>query len=199
MIVPTGFGYYTAKFIAGTGIDNECDNTWAFQNAVPYSSPSVALAAIHTLFTASGRLYNPARYASSWYLESEYLLMNIGGVLMSAVSTVHAIGGGTWQAPSPNVSAIVRKNTNLAGRQYRGHVSLPSPFLDEDDIDIHGGFTSSTLQTAAEATRVAMSGANLVLALLHAPPKVGATPAPTGVSSLSVPSVVGTVRKRVKR
>lgn len=197
---PIGYGYFAATFSL-TGTSRNQVNTWGFQNAAGYSSAGSALLAAYIAFTGTNDIYDPANYVTTMSLIQFYCLLNVGGLLFSAENVNPVPGTSTFNPVSPNVSGVVNKHTALAGRQYRGRVALPSGFLDEADVDRDGhiGPSAAHLQTCLNNTKAVMAGLNLPLVLLHAPNHVGFTPPPTAISSLTMSTVVGTSRRRLKR
>jgi hypothetical protein len=103
---------------------------------------------------------------------------------------------------SPNVTYLIRKQTNLAGRQYRGRMYLP--FVNAGGVTQTGQLSSAELTIlaarASALTTGLITGPNNVVqfALLHGVPKVGSAPSPT-TCTISAENFVATQRRRLDR
>lgn len=113
--------------------------------------------------------------------------------------------GRDTSSPLPqNCALLVRKRTNLAGREGRGRMYVPG--FSEGNTTATGGIPSANL--TATQTRYNTFFSNLSeppdagavnMVILHTWPQLGALPAPTPVTSLVVDAVVATQRRRLRR
>lgn len=100
-------------------------------------------------------------------------------------------------AESPSVSWLLRKNTGLAGRKFRGRCFAPQPRAD--DVDGGGNVLAAQLTNWATAGAGLLSDAAdsglfgwaMPLRLLHS----DAT-APTAITSITCDPIVGVQRRR---
>lgn len=112
-------------------------------------------------------------------------------------------------ACSPAVSWLLRKNTGLAGRKYRGRMFAPQP--RDADVDAGGNVLAAQLTNWATAGALILSdmadtgvfGWGMPARLLHSQspatptnPNPGPPPSPTPITSISCDPVVGTQRRR---
>lgn len=123
---------------------------------------------------------------------------NQGGVLLVGQSVnppyVGSLGVG---AEPPAVSWLIRKNTGLAGRKFRGRMFAPQP--RSDDVDGGGNVLAAQITNWAAAGALILSdmadggvfGWSMAARLLHS----DATP-PTAITSLTCDPIVGTQRRR---
>lgn len=200
---PSGYGYYSRTFKSDSG-GKAMTNTWGFQNTSG-GVASVVVGAIRTASTSAGSIYDPAQYTDQYDAIGDYCLVNNAGILSSVAAVFTIPGTAVWNPVNPAVSAVIRKNTNFAGRQYRGRVALPAAFLDEDVVDENGDLSGrqTTIATAANLFRTNASTAGVPLVLLHqpwgVPLPVNPAPAPTPIVSCSCDQYAGTQRKRQMR
>lgn len=100
-------------------------------------------------------------------------------------------------AESPSVSWLLRKNTGLAGRKFRGRAFAPQPRAD--DVDSGGNVLAAQLTNWVAAGAALLSDAaddgifgwSMPLRLLHS----DAT-APTAITSITCDPIVGVQRRR---
>lgn len=100
-------------------------------------------------------------------------------------------------AEPPAVSWLLRKNTGLAGRKFRGRMFAPQP--RSDDVDGGGNVLAAQLVNWAAAGALVLSdmadagilGWSMAARLLHS----DAT-APTAITSITCDPIVGTQRRR---
>lgn len=197
---PPGYGISAWTFQA-TGSARTAVNTYGFKNNAGATALG-ARTAISTAFVGGSRLYDDQWYNTEWTLVQQYVLLNNAGVLTSDTGLYGIPGLGGWDSPGPGTSAVVRKTTALAGRAYRGRIALPAGFLDEADISAAGYMSSgfvATLQAVITASLNAMSAANLPMYIIHGPNNLGVTPAPTLVSAMTMDTLTGSQRRRLRR
>lgn len=197
---PIGFGFFAATFNVSGGT-HEAVNTYGFKNAGGLSAAG-ALSNFSASMTGTGHLYAANLISSDWTLVQEYCLVNNGGVLFSDTVATSVVGTGSWDSPPPGSSAVCRKLTAQAGRQYRGRVGLPAGMLDEADLDVVGNMSTgfrNAIQAFATASLTATTTNNVPMYLLHGPNLAGVTPVPTQVTSLQIELLTGTQRRRLRR
>lgn len=108
-------------------------------------------------------------------------------------------GGGNFESVPPSVCALVRKNTDVLGRQGRGRMYLPW-FIDETNVGEAGDISSTTtsaLQSALNAFYADCEAADCDLEIMH--PTTANLTHPTKITSFTVESVVATQRRRQRR
>lgn len=135
--------------------------------------------------------------SSSWELVETTLLGNNGITIHSAPVPANP-GTDLTQPDIPQAAVLVRKNTALPGRRFRGRFFLPGipsqRTLSDGKLQVPD---VTAYQTALDAWRAAMEGAAVInqMVLLH---DVGLTPTPgpTNITTLSVEQIVTTVEKR---
>lgn len=124
-----------------------------------------------------------------------YVLLNIGGVMQSALVPKNSVGTQTATAPSPAVSVGVKKNTTYAGKKYRGRMYLPAGYLTEATVSNGGVITSGTvddIQTIMDNYLADINAGDAPMYLLHGSGLIDPTP----VSFLTVRGNVRTQRRR---
>lgn len=136
--------------------------------------------------------------ASEYIIGTTTAYWNDGGTLLVGVSPGAPYAGTLGVgAASPAVSWLLRKNTGLAGRKFRGRMFAPQP----RDVDVDGGgnVLAAQLVNWAAAGALVLSDMNdngitgwaIEPRLLHS----DATP-PTAITAISCDPIVGTQRRR---
>jgi len=113
-----------------------------------------------------------------------------------ATETANVAGSVTEDMCPPNVAALVKKVTNVAGRINQGRFYLAG--IREDNVSDAGALTITLLENLQDAVNGFMSdlGADSVdLVVLH---NDALTPTPTLVTSLIVQELVATQRRRLR-
>lgn len=108
------------------------------------------------------------------------------------------VGTVTDSCVPANCAVLVKKNTALGGRRFRGRIFQPPTLLNEGAVDASGNIAAGGV-AAIQATWDQFSGqlvANGYLPVLFHQ-GVGA-PAPTLISSLQVTSLIATQRRRLR-
>jgi hypothetical protein len=202
-IIPPGFALCSATFQC-TGVQRKPVITMG----VRFNAHPVA-AFINTVWrealtqAGSGCPFEPANMNAVWAVVETKVLANIGGTLFSDVNPTVVQGASIsiFESPPPNVSIVIAKKTAQAGRQFRGRLFSPANNIDESSVSNAGIISGGHLTTQQGywthvASDIASNSIDIVL--LHEPPLVGATPAPTDITSLSVTPLVGTNRRRIR-
>lgn len=121
-------------------------------------------------------------------------------VISATAEGVAAYGGEagnrTGALAPPNTTCLVRKQSNLRGRENRGRMYLPGMLLDDDIFDdgtINISIVTS-ITTAIDAALTELAAANgYAQVILH-----GGASAPTIVDSISTENRVATQRRRLR-
>jgi hypothetical protein len=125
---------------------------------------------------------------------------------LTVVGTTTDSGSETGAMPPPSVSLLVKKSTNLGGRQGRGRCFIPW-VVQEAGVNDIGNLDGGTL-SARQADATAwfedledngVTAENTPVYLLHDEPLVGPAPAPTIVVGLTVDQLVANQRRRLGR
>lgn len=198
---PPGYGLHARSYQPDTG-GAVCVNVIGFSN-LTLAPAATCESLVSSAVSTSGRPYNTAAYFTDWNTVQLYTLVNIGGILGSHTTVLSTPGAKSGGAPvNPNVSMVCNKNTAIAGRQYRGRVAKPAGFLDAGTVD-EAGIILGSVVTAENAlwaaALAAMTTASVPMVLIHGPNKLGVTPTPTVVSSVTLNNITGTQRKRMRR
>lgn len=123
-----------------------------------------------------------------------------GGDPLTVVGTDTGAGEESSAMPPPNVSLLVRKQTNLGGRRGRGRVYIPW-VTQEAGINDVGNLDGGTL--AARQANAASWMAGLTTAgpmyVLHDSDGEGVEPEPTEVVGLTVMQLIANQRRRLGR
>jgi hypothetical protein len=115
---------------------------------------------------------------------------------------------GTIVSPSPpQIALVVRKNSNLVGRRFKGRFYVPGMLADAT-VDDSGSVLQGTINTLQAAFNSFYAGmllpatpteARFAMSIVHTPPITGGpTPAPNQVQSLSVQALTATQRRRIR-
>jgi len=128
-------------------------------------------------------------------------LMTSGGLTVADYGA--AIDGeGAFNLPIINSTLLFSLATNFVGRQFRGRMYWPMIGIDESNVSPTGLMSGGSFNGMRDrfdsflGALIALDG--LQPYLLHAPPKEGATPAPTPITSGVLQSRVATQRRRIR-
>lgn len=197
---PVGFGIFADTWQAD-GSNRTATNTFGFKNNGLFDAAG-CLSNVSSALHSATRPYNVGLVSDTWKLISQYCLINLVGTPSSATTFPGQQGTAGFVPPSPNVSVVVNKHTNFAGRAFRGRVAVPAFTIDESEIDEAGNIDSavlSAMQGYWNSALSAMSTNGVPMYIIHGPDKTGVTPSPTIVDSVSVSGLVGTQRRRLRR
>lgn len=195
LVIPTGYGF--ARFgISLTGGNRLWYTTMGAtllsgESVVQYASAMDTLWLTH-MAPASALINGHTLLPTTVYA-------NVSGALETHTIGVSTVTTGAGTSVPPNSSVILRKRTPLAGRAFRGRMYLPSCFINETLVDNAGviaGSAVTTLQNRANAWLAAATAQGRSLVLLHE----ASSPAsiPTALTALTIDSVLGTQRKRMR-
>ena len=133
-----------------------------------------------------------------------------GGPPIIVEEPVNVAGTGSAGTMPQNCAVLVRKNTNLGGREGRGRMYVPG--LRETDVSPAGAITGAVV--TAWQTKFNNFFNNLVNpppgtgvtsdpscppVILHTVPQLGLTPPPTPIVGFTVDPVIATQRRRLRR
>lgn len=195
--IPTGYGLWTF-YLQHTGIQHTAVVTLGFEVATPPYTQAQLASALSAWRTALQPVYdNEVKFA-----RAVALIGNDGPpIRFEAIGTTLGTRTTVSIAP-PNVTYLLRKVTQFAGRRYRGRMYLP--YIASAGIQQTGELTSAEstiLNTAVTAlsTGLIAAGPNAAsFRLLHASSPLSATPAPT-TCSLQADDFCATQRRRLER
>lgn len=195
--IPVGYGLWLFYF-QHTGIQHTAVSSVGFEVATPPYTQSQLQSALSGWRTALQPLYdNEVKFARA------VALIGNDGPAIRYEATGTTLGTRTAsQVAPPNVTYLIRKTTQFAGRRYRGRMYLP--YVYNAGIQQTGELTSTeqtALSTAVTAlsTQLIAAGPNAAsFRLLHASSPKSATPAPT-TCTLFADDFVATQRRRLER
>lgn len=152
-----------------------------------------------------------ARLANSYtYTGTQVTLGNDGGPLQLGVATRSVPGSQGSSCLPPNVSKLLRKRTEFAGRKYRGRMYLPAGFLFETEVTDAGNISAGVIsgenvQLDGLVAGYALAGYPLHLLHQHGTyvnsegATVSVAPiAPTPLVALTADPLVSTQRRRLR-
>lgn len=142
-------------------------------------------------------------------------LMTSGGFL-TGEDVVETVGTASGETLPQNSAILVKKNTGLGGKHFRGRMYLPMYGVLEDNVSNSGRISSgdvSSLQGRMNTFLAALDTNELIPLLLHYPfqeqvdpptdpPTYVVTdpePDPTIITGFSVQPVIATQRRRLRR
>jgi len=148
--------------------------------------------------------YTVAAIYNAWTFVKTHVIQLAGGDLFAADSIHNSAGtGGSGATNTANLAMIVKKQTALAGRKFRGRMYFPPFSLVDADVNNAGVIDSgvvATLQGQVDDFRTAWEGKATVahLNLLHAASDDDPTPDGTTVTNWAVEALCGTQRRRMR-
>jgi len=189
-VIPDGFGEAAWQFLASGDPD-----PWFVTIGVAFEDPFDPEDWLSAMADTWGAHLRDVSL-SDMALVLTKISYNDGGSMLEAEHPVGLLGtGGTTKLPQ-NCACLVRKNTGLVGRHFKGRMYWPG-ILSEADVSPVGRIDSSVV-TAYQALFNSVYGdlnavTNAQPALLH----TDAT-APTFVTSFSVQQTIATQRRRLR-
>jgi hypothetical protein len=198
--MPVPDGFYEATFLMKNTSSPRVATCSLGLLSLDVTPPDAASAAtsIYNIAVGAGRPFNAASMIDDW----QFLGVNMaqgtatGDILGQHLATI--TGSVTDNVPPSNCAVIIKKNTALGGRRYRGRFFLPSIFLNEGAVDPAGNISSSpvgTMQTQWDTFHAALLSNDWEPALFH---QGAGAPVPTAISSFTVQSLIGTQRRRMR-
>lgn len=189
MTIPIGFGQVTHLF-TGLNVPTGAACTYGFIN----TGPLTAIARAELAHDAWGDTILTSQ-SDDIILTSTIVKLGPDATGTAAEWNDPRAGSIVATPAPPNVTFLVRKVTQLGGREGRGRMYIPG--IDEVEVD-PGGAISSTrrngMQTQADALMTRLAANNMEMYLLHN----SATP-PTAIDELQVAGRVATQRRRLRR
>lgn len=196
VVLPNGYGLWKPTLtLAGS--------TKIFQTAIMFKNdtnaiPSVAGAAIRGYWTVSGAPFNAGNMYIGYTLASTETYCMSGGVLTYDLNSTAIVGTKAASSGTPiNTSIIVKKNTAIVGKRYRGRIMLPNmtvPELNISQAGIIDGTGLATIQGQYDTVYNTQYLSNYPIYLGHSVSEI----APTYVGSLTVNPKVGSMPHRIR-
>lgn len=128
-----------------------------------------------------------------------HVVQNLAGVLSEGDHTNGGTGGMAGVPVAPQIAVLIRKQTSLIGRKFRGRMYIP--YAGGGNFPTNNGFMDSTHTAAWQADATTFladiaGGTDVAqMVLLHRDHTV----VPTQVNALTVESVVATQRRRNRK
>lgn len=191
--VPDGYGQATLRWqVSGRTSDAVCTLGY---DPDPGDTAEDQATAIDAALVASG-LVTAAAMTIGWsYRGVSVTFMSINGPQLAVVT--QNIAGTSASTPLPaSCCFLIDKRTARGGRSGRGRMYLPSFASGETLVDGAGVVTGSAvtaIQTRITAFKTALETNGYQPVLLHSDGS-----APTVISSMTVASVIGTQRRRIR-
>lgn len=195
----SGQGIFAVSF-ATVGSPHISVITCGFLNS-PSKSAAVCNATLRGALNFPGCMFSAAVMGTNFSIVNTYVLINTGGLLTVDNDPTALVGTVVLANPPLNTAVIVRKNTALAGRQYRGRMFAPPVSLDESLVSVAGIIAPArvaTLQTEINVLFTRLTTGGMAPQLLHDAPLVGPTPPTTALSSFGITSKIGTIKRRIR-
>lgn len=158
--------------------------------------------ALRNAMAGAGSALRAVSMSTAFAVVNTYVLANFGGLLFVDNNPTVITGTATLNPPPLNTAVIIRKNTAVAGRQYRGRMFVPPLGVDEASISAAGIITPTqvtAISLAWESFRVALVGQGLTPYLTHSPPLAGPTPPDTLIQSFSCTPLIGSIKRRIRQ
>lgn len=197
-IIPAGYHIMSMTFNV-SGSTHNVTVTHAASNGGLVLPANMLAQWIEALCDTSARPYHVSNMATGYQRVLVKVIANAEGELRTAESTTVTTGAGTTTPPPMNTALLIRKDTGIAGRRYRGRIFSP-PFFAESAVDAAGNITGLTaIQTLWNNAYTHLTvNANPLLelqpVLLH-----GNGDPPTVVNSWTPQTRIGTIGRRMRR
>lgn len=197
------YGQWTASW-SMVGTPRQISVTCGFRN-ISLQSAAVNAVVIEAAGTAGAAgVFDDTNFSEQMTLEQIYVLQNRAGVLESAILPVNRVGLIAQPTPPINTSVVVAKNTDRAGRQFRGRWAWPGAIILENQVSDVAEIETTTknfLQGKFDVFHAQLVTTFVPPYLLHSPTNGGLTPAPdpTPITSFDVRTQMGSSRRRIKR
>lgn len=204
VVIPNTYGLATYRW-TWIPAGKEFTVTMGYRDTALADDPTAAALSHYQYLTATGSVCVAASMSTDWRFEGVTVLQRLSGGLLQTGAKLTPITGTASTGSSINpvfVTWVVSKRTAFAGRQYRGRMYPPFLDLAESQVDYNGVINGGSVTTNNTRWNTYFTNVNITAYqpyLLHAAPKVGATPAPTPITAISVGSVAGIQRRRRAR
>lgn len=196
MFIPVGYAQ-TALHFTMTGDSNEQVCTLGFASSAAATS-ATAIDLANDICATWDADMAPITSDEVTLQRVEVLIKTTGDLLVAGTSTAAAKAGeSTLDVLPGGVSAVVRKNTGLAGRAYRGRMFHPG-LISDNDVSNGSIITSGRqieINAALEDWLNSLAGTLDEAVLLHTNPAL----TPTPIASLTVSRRVGFLGRRRDR
>ena len=178
-------------------------STKIFQTAMMFQNTGAATAsannaAMRTVWAGTGDPFNATMFYSGYTFARSECYVNIAGVVTYDINETAIIGSKASSLGTPiNTSILVKKNTNIVGRRYRGRFMFPNLWIPEANISQAGiisGTPYTDLQTLLQATIADQITAGMPPVLGHSSSEI----APTPFTTITVQPKIGTMRRRIR-
>jgi hypothetical protein len=201
--LPVGFANASVQF-TGASVPHGAAITWGVGGAGVFGTPTAVAQKIIDLWVAN----MPTLFSGSLTLSLCHVKFGPMDDGASGDASSAAAGTATGTGSTPNTAMLVRKNTATGGK--RGSGRLFHPGVPEESIDSSGNLISAyrtSAQTKWQTFLAALETAGIPMVLLHtfgtytnAKGEIVTVPsrAPSAVTSLTVETVVGTQRQRLR-
>lgn len=189
LIIPPGFANLTWKFIDAAG-------GFASFSVAYVVSPPIVTDDLNTAFTATEGALTDVLSTSSQFLGIHALIGNDGPKLVADSDEPPASGGRGQDMCPPNVSHLIKKKTEFAGRRFRGRIYVPD--VAEGHVTDQGTLDSTELSLLAEVANQLFTGNWGSIGdpvVLHTHPANDPTP----LVDMLAETFVGTQRRRLHR
>lgn len=194
--LPNGYGIWKPTLtLAGS--------TKIFQTAIMFRNDSGLSAfsaggLIRGIWTGSGRPFIGSNMFIDYTLAHCETYVMAGGVLTYDLDSTAITGTKSGAGGTPiNTSIIVRKNTGIVGKRYRGRIMLPNMTVLEANINQAGIIDSTGLSVIAgqyNAVNTAMQASSCPQVLGHSVSEV----LPTFINTLDVNNKLGSMPHRIR-
>lgn len=209
MIIPENHAHLVTEYRAAGNTEVKTFTMGCFIDPANITGPSGPIDIAnrwHDIWKARAQTLCASEYSigpTTCYLQADGDLQ-VGVSDRAAYNGTLGVGG-----CSPAVSWLLRKNTGLAGRKYRGRMFAPQP--RDVDVDAGGNVLAAQITNWATAGGLILGDMNndgvlgwkMPARLLHSQspatptnPNPGPPPVPTPIISINCDPVVGTQRRR---
>lgn len=178
-------------------------STKIFQTAMMFLNTGSATAAannsaMRSIWTATSRPFSAGQMFTGYTFARSEAYVVLAGVTTYDLNETAIVGSVAATTGSPiNTSILVKKNTGIVGRRYRGRFMFPNMWVPEVNIS-QAGILSGTpftfLQTMMQNTITDQITAGMNPVLGHSSSEV----APTPFTTVTVGSKVGTMGRRIR-
>lgn len=195
-VLPNGYGLWKPTVT----LDG---STKIFQTAIMFRNDSglsafSAAGLIRGIWTAAGRPLGVASMYIGYTLASTETYVMAGGVLTYDLDSTPIVGTKAGSSGTPiNTSVIVKKDTGIVGKRYRGRIMLPNMTVPEANISQAGIIDSTglaTIQGQYTAANTAMQASVCPQVLGHSTSEV----LPTFINLLTVNPKMGSMPHRIR-
>jgi hypothetical protein len=198
--MPVPDGFYEATFLfRNDASPRVCTFSLGFVR-IDLTSPTAVEAAqeIKDVTYADGMPFDNAEMINDWFIDGVSVAKgtSTGDIVGQALQTLQ--GTVVDSCVPSNCALIVKKNTALGGRRYRGRMFVPPVILNEGAVDAAGNILSSPLaliQANFDQWHAALIAADWGPCLMH---QGAGAPAPTLITSFTCDSLIGTQRRRMR-